>query len=169
MRKNLVLLPIMVVFFFTLVFWWKFIYEFSNSKDYITFAEWSTATTPVLGSDLFANWQNWKKWSLKDFDPIYILISSQVTKSVQWTTKTYNYPKLITDVNWDWLPDLIITNISELSYEQLDASGNYRTRNYNKYDYVLLLNKGNLEYDIKYRCVYSDWWPSAWFYWDCAK
>jgi hypothetical protein len=42
-----------------------------------------------------------------------VLISSQVSSSVTGNmTPTYNYPKIITDVNGDGLPDLIITSYS---------------------------------------------------------
>jgi hypothetical protein len=70
-------------------------------------------------------------------------------------------------VNGDGLPDLIITSYSS-QYNILLSWGQY-TR-----FYALLLNKWNLDYDIKYRCVYVTWstmvwYPAPWYYWDCAK
>lgn len=133
----------------------------------------SPNTSPVLASDLFHNFTTWKKGSIKDFDPLYILTSSQVTTSITWNASTINAPKIITDVNGDGLPDIIFTNYI---YKGTPfTSWTFTTTYYEpQYYYALLINKGNMDYEIKYRCVYL--WANTgsdqtrvWFYWDCVK
>lgn len=149
------------------VFFDNIIYKMSREINWI----WDKTTT-VKSSDIFYNYLSWKKWRLKDFDPMYILITSQVYNSVQWTSTTRSYPKLLTDVNWDWLPDLIFTNYNSQQLMKYPSWWWTPTPYYeDRYFYALLLNKWNMDYEVKYRCVYvnndTDW--RTWYYWDCAE
>lgn len=149
------------------VYWEEIIYKLSSEINNI----W-TQTVWIKKSDIFYNHLYWKKSTdIKDFDPLYILIKSIVTKNYSTTQTSYTYPSSIIDVNWDWLPDLIITN-----YYKSDYSYNNNTRTENQYYYWLLINKWNMDYDVVYRCVNYSWWApieswmnKSWFYWDCAK
>lgn len=137
-------------------------------------------TTNIKNSDVYDNHLLWKKSKgLKDFDPLYILITSQISKSIQWTswwTTTKNYQNILTDVNGDWLPDLILINHFDIQfsirYPWETTTGNfYERQSY----YALLLNKWNMDFDVKYRCVVyqglPDWYSQQrnWYYWDCAQ
>lgn len=130
-------------------------------------------TTPVKNSNLFDNFLKWKKWNLKDFDPLYILITSQISSTVQWTSTSKNYPKMLTDVNWDWLPDLLFTNYI---YAYAGPTPGSTIWNWEpQYYYALLLNKWNMDFEVKYRCVYLSN-QTAWsdtsrvgYYWDCVQ
>lgn len=136
--------------------------------------EWAwIKTTPVKKSNLFDNFFKWKKWDLKDFDPLYILISSQISTSVQWSSTSKNYPKMLTDVNWDWLPDLLLTNYNYALIWPTPGSTIWiwEPQTY----FALLINKWNMDYEVAYRCVYIWWqtnWTDAtriWYYWDCVE
>ncbi len=144
------------------IFLWKQNIAIANSPN----------TSPILSSDLFHNFTSWKKGSLKNFDPLYILTSSQITTSTTWNTSTINAPKVITDVNGDGLPDIIFTNY--INKGTPFTSWTFSTTYYEpQYYYALLINKWNMDYEIKYRCVYL-WTGSmdqtrTWFYWDCVQ
>lgn len=133
-----------------------------NYKDNV-FAEWSP-TWPVMNSDLFYNFLTWKKSSIKDYDPIFILLQSLNQKQIiTYDTFIYTY---LQDFNWDWLPD--IWSIKTWSYwNQASNITDYVTY------YSILINKWNMDYDPFYRCVYYKWYksnePKEWYYWDCAK
>lgn len=149
-------------------------FKLSNILEWIYL--WNT--TPVKKSNLFDSFLKWKKWELKDFDPLYILISSQITitqwplNSNNFPTITTNYPKLLTDINWDWLPDLLITNYTNALVGSISGTTTWIYEP--QYYYALLLNKWNMDYEVKYRCVYvwkqTNWSNvNTWYYWDCVE
>ncbi len=133
-------------------------------------------TTAVKNSDLFHNHLKWKKWDIKDFDPIYILLKNQVTISYS-KYNSINYPTIITDVNWDSLPDIIITKYKqEWRLRPIKIWGRLRNWWTQEYHYALLINKWNLNYDIAYRCIDEHahgveeyWYKENIYYGDCVK
>ena len=125
----------------------------------------TSKTTAMANNDLFYDHWNWTKWLPMDYDPTYLLLTTQI----QFPHLEWNRPlkSIVMDVNGDWLPDLLIGANSMYTYynETYD-------RNMNTYatTYALLINKWNMDYDIAYRCVRIN--ASAFalrFYWDCAK
>jgi hypothetical protein len=130
--------------------------------------EWiAEATTPVKFSDLFAYFNNWKySTSPKDFDPLLIILKQLPTfsKWVLATSNSTNYPSMFTDINWDSLPDILIT-----SFETNETPHSTSTHEYKKY--AIMLNKWNMNFEVAYRCVQvtKNTNGKTWFYWDCAK
>ncbi|MCT4616665.1 MAG: LamG domain-containing protein [Candidatus Gracilibacteria bacterium] len=137
-------------------------YKVSNVMEGI-----AEATTPVKFSDLFAYFNNWKySTSPKDFDPLLIILKQLPTfsKGVLATSNSTNYPSMFTDINGDSLPDILIT-----SFETNETPHSTSTHEYKKY--AIMLNKGNMNFEVAYRCVQvtKNTNGKTGFYGDCAK
>lgn len=153
-----ILIPIISIIMSLLI-----IVKFSdvNYKNFAN-ATWSI-TWPTYYSDIFYEFKLWRKWQVKDFDQIFILLNALNVKPNTYDDTRYSY---LQDFNWDWLTDLAYIKNSTFYNNQLQ-----------KYEYAwyysLLINKWNLEYEIAYRCVTlkpttnKDEYPT--YYWDCAK
>lgn len=153
---------------------WNALYTVSDKVTWIVTGRDSTSkTSPVKNSDLFANYSEWYKGSLRDYDPIFILVKSQVSQStnLSYTWSTFSYPNLITDINGDGLPDLIVTNFSIRPEPYMVNGQQFIDYSYTN-SYGLLLNRGNMDYEVTYRCVRyqsSIYTGNNGYYGDCAQ
>lgn len=124
---------------------------------------WPTEnTTPMQNSDLFYDYKSWKTGNIKNHDPLFILISTQLT----WYLMQRGNNSLIQDINWDWLPDIMVGY-----YWIVDDKIPWCSWWIYAYSYALLVNKWNMDYDISYRCVKRNacGYEPALYYWDCVK
>jgi len=169
MKKHFFVYSLVLSILAISIFWYM---NFGKEKNIFEVkADWNWAW-PIVWSDLFYNFFSWKKWNIKDFDPLYILIKSQVSKSLNiiypspsnYPTTT-NFPNVLTDVNWDWLPDLVINDYKEKSFRDSNGDMHYQFISY----YALLLNKWNIDFEVKYRCVYHIDNAISSYYWDCVQ
>lgn len=125
---------------------------------------------PVIESDLFNNFYTWRKWKLKDFDPMYLLLKTRVKKEVDsYNNITVKYENSYLDINKDGNGDILITD-----FNKIPLSKKWDSKNYYEYQYFywLLLGTSDFWFDIKYRCVYINNEidsSKTWFYWDCSK
>lgn len=142
------------------IFYWiitiilLFAYCFTIAEDNIS------KTTPPEKWILWANFDTqWTKWYRKDYDPILVLLDTQAAMPSSYL-KTFE--SKVMDVNWDWLPDMIVfKRFNYLMYNKTARIFNF---------VWLMLNKGNMDYEITYRCVYPEYDNvTDYYYWDCVQ
>lgn len=170
-------------FVFTLLLW--AVLSNMYSKDTIKIAPKAFATStwitwPIMRSSIFYNNTSWySSTNVKDFDPMYIILDSLITK-IQSEGPYWNNYSTIMDINWDWLTDLLISRVVDNNY--ISRMDWYYDKNIYGFFYAVLLNKWNMEYEPIYRCVYYDTYYEkiGWnyvkntniekhYFWDCAK
>ena len=118
----------------------------------------SAKTTPPVWWNLYANFEQWHYWLRKDYDPLFIMLNSQI-----WWMWHQASKSIIMDVNWDWLPDIIYW---EWNTKYVGSVQTHYQLN------ALLINKWNFDYEIEYRCLFTGSLiqnPNMNVYWDCAK
>ncbi len=166
MRKitNYLILTLIVALFSVWIYWFSVLNKTTTVNADVSWA-W-----PVLESNLFNNFYTWRKWKVKDFDSILLLLKSNVKKEVNASNDVLTkYNNSYVDVNNDNYTDLVITD-----FNKVWVTKKWDTKQYYEYQYFywLLLGNWELSFQAKYRCVYvynEIDSTKTWYYWDCVK